>query len=299
GDLNLHLAAGAIIAGAYVGDRCSPMSSSAHLVATLTRTPLYRNLQAMALTSLGPLVASLSIYLVFSWCNPLKETSNPIQPLLQEAFNLHPVTLLPAIAILLLVILQVPVKRNMLVSLGLALMLGLGLQGYGLVEVAQILVLGFKIESPAALASLLKGGGLLPMAKVCLVIVVSTALAGLLTETQTFNWLEQWLKRLPPGRPLFLGTVVVSILTAAYGCTQTIAILLTQQLLEPHYVRAHLGPEQAALDLENTAVVLSPLVPWNIAGLVPATILITDAGFVPYAVYLYLVPLFSLISRRS
>lgn len=294
--LNPHLVAGAIIAGAYVGDRCSPLSSSAHLVATLTRTRLYGNLKAMALTSLGPLATSLGIYLIFSWHNPLRATSNPLQPVLQTAFNLHPVTLLPAIAILLLVILQVPVKRTLLISLGLALVLSLGVQGYDLAEIAQIWVVGFHIESPAVLAPLLKGGGLLPMAKVCLVVVVSAALAGLLAETHTFSRVEQWLARLPPGRPLFLGTILVSILTAAYGCTQTIAILLTQQLTEPHYARVNLSSEQAALDLENTAVVLSPLVPWNIAGLVPATLLMTDAGFVPYAVYLYLIPLFSLIS---
>jgi NhaC family Na+:H+ antiporter len=50
-----------------------------------------------------------------------------------------------------------------------------------------------------------------------------------------------------------------------------------------------------AVDLENTAVVLSPLIPWNIAGLVPATLLMTDAGFIPYAVYLYLIPLCCLV----
>ncbi|MEO0989079.1 MAG: hypothetical protein AAFY20_26580, partial [Cyanobacteria bacterium J06639_14] len=45
------------------------------------------------------------------------------------------------------------------------------------------------------------------------------------------------------------------------------------------------------------AVVLAPLVPWNIAGLVPATVLLTDAGFVPYAVYLYLLPLLNWLFR--
>lgn len=293
--LDPHLVAGAIIAGAYVGDRCSPMSSSAHLVATLTRTPLYRNLWAMVLTSLGPMLASLVIYLVLSWRHPLPRMANPLPAALAEAFNLHPVTLLPAIAILLLAALRVPVKQTLLVSLGLALVLSLTLQGYTLSSVIQMGVIGFHIESPTELTPLLQGGGLLPMARVCLVVVISTALAGLLVGTQTFNLLEHGLSRLSGQRPLFLGTLIVSLLTAAYGCTQTLAILLTHQLTEPHYQRAQLSAEQAAIDLENTAVVLSPLVPWNIAGLVPATLLMTDAGFVPYAVYLYLLPLFNLV----
>ncbi|MBD0336569.1 MAG: Na+/H+ antiporter NhaC family protein [Cyanobacteria bacterium Co-bin13] len=295
--IDQHLVAGAIIAGAYVGDRCSPLSSSAHLVATLTGTPLYRNLRVMMVTSLAPLAASLAIYWGLSWRNPLQTTDSPIQAALAEAFDLRPGVLLPAIAILLMVALRVPVKRTLLISLGLAMALALGLQGYAQAELAQMLVVGFRIDAPAVLAPLLQGGGLLPMARVCLVVVVSTALAGLLVGTQTLALVERWLGRLRSRRSLFVGTLLVSLLTAAYGCTQTIAILLTHQLIEPHYGRVRLNPEQAALDLENTAVVLSPLVPWNIAGLVPATLLMTDAGFIPYAVYLYLLPLFMLIAH--
>jgi NhaC family Na+:H+ antiporter len=45
------------------------------------------------------------------------------------------------------------------------------------------------------------------------------------------------------------------------------------------------------VDIENSAVVIAPLIPWNIAGLVPATVILADASFIPYAVYLYLLPL--------
>ncbi|NJL45730.1 MAG: Na+/H+ antiporter NhaC family protein, partial [Leptolyngbyaceae cyanobacterium SM2_3_12] len=94
-----------------------------------------------------------------------------------------------------------------------------------------------------------------------------------------------------------LGTILVSLVTAAYGCTQTMAIVLTQQLTQESYRQAKLLPTQQAIDLENTAVVLSPLIPWNIAGLVPATLLMVGADFAPYAVYLYLLPLWQLLGR--
>jgi len=58
------------------------------------------------------------------------------------------------------------------------------------------------------------------------------------------------------------------------------------------YEREKLDRSQLATDIENTAVVLSPLIPWNIAGLVP----MTDSGFIPYAVYLYLLPLCNSLS---
>lgn len=294
--LNLDLVAGAIIAGAYVGDRCSPMSSSAHLIATLTSTDLYRNLRAMLTSSAVPLALTLVIYWWLSWQNPLSSTETPIGPAIAASFSLHPAVLLPAIAVLLLAGLRVPVKRTMAISLGLAVGLSLWLQGYSGLALAEMLLRGFKIESSPVLAPLLQSGGLLPMARICLVVVISTALSGLLSGTQSLRQLSQPLANLRGQRSLFLGTIGISLLTAAYGCTQTLAILLTQTLMLPHYQQAQMSPEQLALDLENTAVVLAPLVPWNIAGLVPAALLMSDAGFVPYAVYLYLVPLFSLLA---
>ncbi len=70
-----------------------------------------------------------------------------------------------------------------------------------------------------------------------------------------------------------MGTTVISIFSAAFGCTQTIAILLTHQLVKEKYKQQGLNDYQLAVDLENTAVVISPLIPWNIAGLLPATVL--------------------------
>lgn len=296
--LNLDLVAGAIIAGAYVGDRCSPMSSSAHLVATLTGTDLYRNLRAMLISSAAPLALTLAIYWQLSRQNPLSSTESPIGPALAATFDLHPIVLLPAIAVLLLATLRVPVKRTMAISLILAVGLSLGLQGYSGPALAKLLLRGFNLESSPVLTPLLQSGGLLPMARICLVVIISTALSGLLSGTQSLRRLSQSLTGLRGQRSLFLSTLSVSLVTAAYGCTQTLAILLTQTLMLPHYQQAQISSEQFALDLENTAVLLAPLVPWNIAGLVPAALLMSDASFVPYAVYLYLMPLFSLLVYR-
>jgi NhaC family Na+:H+ antiporter len=111
--------------------------------------------------------------------------------------------------------------------------------------------------------------------------------------------LERSLERVKtPGDRIF-ATALVGTLAAAFGCTQTIAILLTQQLLGPTYHRTHAPPPALALDLENTVVVISPLIPWNIAGLLPATILGVNAGFIPFACYLYLLPLVTLLWLRG
>lgn len=293
-DVNPHVVAGAIIAGAYFGDRCSPMSSSAHLVATVTRTRLYSNIRNMWMTSILPLVVSIAFYGILSILNPVQVTNQSFSAELDRLFQINLIDLLPALVILVLSIAQVEVKRSMLLSIATAIGIACFYQHYALIELFKFMILGFHLQEDTPLTAILLGGGVVSMLKVCVVVIISTAFAGIFSGTQILRRVEVFLEQVKSRSGCFLSTCGVGIGAAAFGCTQTIAILLTQQLVEQKYK----DRDDLALDLENTVVVLSPLIPWNIAGLVPATILSTDAGFIPFAVYLYLLPLLNWLYLR-
>lgn len=298
-NVNTHIVAGAVIAGAYFGDRASPMSSSANLVATITRTKLYVNLKNMAITGWLPLLAASFIYLVLSISNPVSATDNILLNEIPQFFSINLYVLLPALVILFLSLFQVEVKLTLLLSIVTSLVIGITLQKYSIFQLINYAVFGFELDTTTALTPILKGGGIISMLKVSLVVIISTALAGIIAGTRIVEFVEVFLNKAKTRASLFLGTIIVGIAAAAFGCTQTIAILLTQQLVQESYQNKKLDNYQLAVDLENTVVVLSPLVPWNIAGLVPATILMTNLGFIPYAFYLYLLPLFSLMQFNN
>ncbi|MFK8185769.1 MAG: Na+/H+ antiporter NhaC family protein [Phormidesmis sp.] len=294
--------AGAIIAGAFVGDRCSPLSSSAHLVATVTHTNLYRNLRNMLISGFWPLVCSFIFYTALSRSFPTAQLSNSIIVALPEAFNLSPIVLLPAVIVLLLAILQVEVKLAMLVSIGLSIAIAHHLQNYSLLKIFQFSLSGFQLDHPSELKAILLGGGLLPMAKATFVVSISTAFAGIFSASNTLKFMDNWLTRIRTQRQLKQATALVSIFTNLFGCTQTIAILLTQNIMAPHYQKHYktgAANSQLALTLENTAVVIAPLIPWNIACLIPAAILTVGPGFIPYAAYLLLLPLSTCFTQKS
>ena len=75
--------------------------------------------------------------------------------------------------------------------------------------------------------------------------------------------------------------------------------MLTQQLIHATYDKMRISRYRLALDIENSVIVISALIPWNIAGAVPAAALSADSGFIPYALYLYFVPLTYFITRKS
>lgn len=289
-----RIIAGAVIAGAYFGDRCSPMSSSAHLVATITKTNLYTNLKNMMMTGFFPLVITSLIYLILSLLHPVQISQSILPTELSQLFNLHWTVLLPAITLFALAIVRVDVKLSMGISIAVGFAVALWVQHYSGMQVLGFALTGFKLEQNTPIQTILLGGGMLAMAKVCVVVLISTAIAGILAGTNALQSVEDWLKQVRSPSNIFLSTMLIGTAAAAFGCTQTIAILLTQQLVQRNYN----NPYTLALDLEDTVVVLAPLIPWNIAGLVPATVLQTDGGFIPYAVYLYLIPLLTFVRLR-
>ncbi|MGB3768009.1 MAG: Na+/H+ antiporter NhaC family protein [Phormidesmis sp.] len=295
--------AGAIIAGAFVGDRCSPLSSSAHLVASITRTNLYANLRNMVASSLWPLALSIAFYTALSLHQPQLTTqiaNSTITTELPKVFNLSLITLLPAAVILLLAVLRVNVKLAMLASIGIGTAIAHTLQQVPLLSIIQFSLFGYHQDNPL-LQNVLLGGGFLPMAKATITVFTSTAFAGIFSGSRTLSFAHGWLKHIRTYRQLSRATVFMSLFSNLFGCTQTIGILLTEQIMRPHY--QHHYPDRAnqqlALAIEDTATVVAPLIPWNIAGLIPATVLAVGPGFIPYMAYLLLLPLFVVLRRRS
>jgi NhaC family Na+:H+ antiporter len=297
GNIDTHLVAGAIIAGAYFGDRCSPMSSSANLIASLTKTGLYKNIKIMMKTTWLPFILSSLLYFLLSLLHPIQAVHN-LASEIPLFFKINLFVLLPALVILVLSVLRVEVKIALTLSLASGIWTGMIFQEHSFLQLIQFALSGFALESAPHSVSILAGGGVVSMVKVAIVVILSTALAGIIAETKMLAMVETCLKRFSTRSNLFLGTTLIGLATAAFGCTQTIAILMTQQLVKRKYEQEQLDRYQLAADIENTAVVLSPLIPWNIAGLVPATILMTDSGFIPYAFYLYLLPLCNLIQFK-
>ena len=156
GGVDAAVTAGPIIAGAYFGDRCSPASSSAALVAAATGTALERNLRRMHRTGWLPYVVSLAVYAALSVTHPLAAVDGQVLTTLAETYRLGWWTALPAAAIIVLPLCRVSIRRSMAVSVLAALAVTLWGQGGRLWDVLRDTVLGYR---PAGgTVSRLRGG---------------------------------------------------------------------------------------------------------------------------------------------
>lgn len=299
GNININIAAGAIIAGAYFGDRSSPMSSSANLVANLTETNLYTNIRNMFKTSAIPFIVSIVLYTMISFKQPLNFLGSSIDSEIINNFDINWVVLLPSIIIIIFSIFKINVKISMFFSILVASIISVSIQEYNLTEILKYIILGFKLDTSNPLYTIIKGGGIVSMWKASLVVFVSCSLAGIFDGTNMLKSVENILLKAKTRGDLFSYTTVVSILTGAFGCNQSIATVLTNQLMTHTYKEKNVDKYKLAIDLENTGIVLSALIPWNMAAFVPTTTMnVSSFGFIPYAFYLYLIPIINILSFK-
>lgn len=295
GGVSIPVTAGAILSGAYFGDRCSPMSSSANLVASLTNTDLYTNIKNMFKTSIVPLFLSCILFGIFSFKYPLYSNKSNIIVEIGRNFNISIIAFIPVVLILLLCAIKVNVKLSMFSSIVTALIISIEIQHYAISKVLYFIIFGFSLDKNNPLVNIISGGGILSMLKISLIVFVSSAFTGIFEGTAMLENIKSLTMKTRNSYQMFLCTILISVASAAFGCTQAIAIILTEHLMEKAYTIKNLDKYKLALDIENSAVVLSPLVPWNIAVLMPLTTLNAGISSILFCFYLMLIPITNLV----
>lgn len=297
--LNADIVAGAIISGAYFGDRCSPMSSSANLVANLTKTNIYTNVRNMFKTSIVPYFLTCIAYLYLSVNSVIPAGSQSMSSDIVAVFDIKLITLLPAIMILVFAMFKVDVKISMLCSIVIALLISVFVQKYTLLETLGFGCFGYHMEKISPLQEILKGGGIISMLKASIIILVSCAISGIFKGTNMLTRIEDSFTRCKSRFTLFIYTSFTSVVTAIFGCNQSISVIMTYNIMDKSYREKRIDKYKLAIDIENTAILIAALIPWNTAALVPtATMKVSMAGYIPYAFYLYLGPLMMMIEYK-
>lgn len=292
---NPVLLGGAMLAGVFVGDRCSPVSTSALLVAQLTETTVAGNIRGMLRTAAVPFVASCVIYAVAGLALGGDAGSGEaldVAALFGQAFDLQWVAVLPAVFVMVLAALRVDVRATLLVGVASAAVVCAGVQGMDALDVARCALCGYE-SANAEVAALLDGGGVSSMLNVMAIILVSSSYAGVFEETHLLDGLCELVARVAAIFGPYAATALVAVATSAIACNQTLAIMLTHQLAGG--LRDGEGAaEKAALDLEDSVVVIAPFIPWSIAGSVPLASAGAPAQGMVAACFLYLLPLWRL-----
>ena len=287
--INPYYLGGAVLSGIYFGDRCSPMSTSALLITELTKTNLYTNIKLMLKTSIIPFIATCLFYLFLG----LKSSTSPVSidatNIFKENYNLNIVVIVPAILIIILSLFKVNVKKTMLLSIVISFIVAMFFQKESVTSLINYCVYGF-YHSNEKLNLMMKGGGILSMLNVGLIVAISSSYSGIFKETKMLVILKEYLKEYSKKTSNYFIIFLSSIISGAIACNQSLGIILTHELCEELEDKQNM-----AIILENTIVLLAGLIPWNIAMAVPLKTV--DIGLMSglFAFYLYFLPLWNLL----
>lgn len=286
-------AAGALVAGAYVGDKISPFAANANLAVAVAEANLYDHVIHCLWTTVPAIAIGWAVYLVAGGAAGgagALAGEAPLRAALAEHFAFSPWLLVPPVLTLAAMALRRPVIPSMLASIAVATVLAVAVQKASWSGALGAWVDGYASHTGVPAADrLLSQGGMMGMMRVTLIALCAFAYSGIL---QKAGLLEPLLERLlrfarRPGR-LILTTGVACVAVGLLTGSAFLCILLPGELFAPAYGRMGLAPQNLSRVIGDCGIVGVPLIPWSIAGaFVSATLGVPVSAYAPWAVFCY------------
>lgn len=279
-NLKAEIVAGALVSGAFVGDRTSPFSSAHQLLAHTIELPVKKQWNAMLFTTFIAVAVSFLFYGSFDFFSEVKVLH--LEPLRWSELSL--LKFLPPIILLLLVLFRVSIFYAFLTSIISAAIISL-IEGVALVEIALAFWNG--IEG--------LGGGFLHMYELLLFLALAGAYNGLLEELNVIQpYLDKWLQRSTSLTRDTFKTLLATLLISFIAANQTLPIILTGRSFLPHWSSKY-GKEELARVMGDTTMLFPGMVPWSVLAIMCSTIVgIPIFEYLPYALFLWILPFLTL-----
>lgn len=315
--LSPEITAGAVISGAYVGDKVSPLSESTVLAAQLNGVELYKHIRTQMWTTLPAAAIALIAFIALGMNQHSAFDANVTDNELKrfnELFHITPWNLLPLFFLLTLSVLKVPASLAIMCSALLAGIMTPIMQPQVVLRfiaepdtAAPLLAVkamwtamatGFQENSGIEqIDALLSRGGMDSMLLTIWLIIGAVTFGIMVDDFGLLNKLVTPLLL----RARTVGRLIASVVATAIGLNiaagdQYIALLLPTRLFKSEFARRGLAPENLSRAVSDAGIVTSPLIPWNSCGAYMAAVLgVSTMAYMPFAIFNIAAPLITLI----
>lgn len=293
------ITAGAIVSGAYFGDKMSPLSDTTNLAPSVSDTNVFDHIRHMMFTTTPTYVICIIIYgvLGFVFAGDGLGESQQVQVTLDTLganFVIHPLLLLPPLLVLVMVILRIPALPGLLGAALLGMLSALFVQGASFGSLLQGVMNGFSASTGVGTVdTLLNRGGIMSMMRTVALMIIALSFAGIFERTGMAGALvEKVLAHVKSER----GLVVATILTA-WGVLigtgqQYVAIIMTGRLFRPLYEKYELAPQNLSRALEDAGTVFGGIVPYSTgAGFTEGALGVSAWQYGPFTFFGWINPL--------
>ena len=309
-DANLALVAGAVVSGAYFGDKLSPLSDTTNLSSAVCGVDLYEHVYNQLWTTGSSAILASIFYFIMGQVGAknnivVPETINILTVTLDNMFKWNILLLIPLAIVLIGSITKKPTIPVMLLASLIALINAAVFQRADLKSIVEVTLNGFNVgmvgmseENVAPeLIRLLHRGGMMSMMNTLLIAVCAISFAGTMTVTGSLDVvISKMLEKINSTFKLVASTIATCLIITGVTSNGQVSILMPGEAFKEAYLKMGLHPKVLSRTLEDSVTCTECLIPWTAAGAYMASTLgVATLNYLPYAILNYSGMIFALV----
>jgi len=292
--LPLGPAAGAIVAGAFFGDKMSPFSDVTNLAPVAAGSNLFDHIKHMIWSATPAWLIGLFVYFLIGLGYDAKtietEKITMITQTLKANFNFNILLLLPMVIVFYFAATKKPTLPGMLLSSFAAAALAVIFQKTSIPDIATAMNSGYVSSTGfKAVDDLISRGGMMSMMETQLVAITAFCFGGIMQKTGLLSViLDRVMKFANKVWSIVLTTIASSIVTALITGSSYLSMILPGELLAPVYKKNNLAAKNLSRIIEESGAIIVPLIPWSMAGVyITGTLGVSTFTYLPWAIMNY------------
>lgn len=301
-DVNLAVIAGAVVSGAYFGDKLSPLSDTTNLASAVCEVNIYEHIANQMWTTGGSAIIAAIFYFIYgqfyiTGSGQTPETVLALMKTLNEMFNWNIILIIPLLVVLIGSITKKPTIPVMLLASFMALFNAYIFQGASIDNIINATLNGFNVgmlgyDETAVIPDLVKllhRGGMMAMMNTLLIAICAISFAGTMSVTGGLDTLISKLtEKISSTFQLVASTIVICLITTGVTSNGQVSILMPGEALKDVYKKKGLHPKVLSRTLEDSVSCTECLIPWTAAGAyMAATLGVPTLSYLPFAVLNY------------
>lgn len=308
----LPMVAGAIISGAYFGDKMSPLSDSTILAAVAAEVDVYTHIRHMVYTAGPSFVVCLVVYSLAgkaatAGTGGIPESGQLLLNDISAVYALGWYTLLPPIVVVACIVRRIPSAIAIVLSSAVAAAIAVTMQRFGMADVVNAAISGFQLPLlerngiavatlSAPFAKLVQRGGMNSMSSTLVLVFTAFLLAAAMEVSGALNVLiTRMLQAVRSVFGLIAATMTAGLTMIGLTSHGGVTMLVVGGLFQQAYRDRQLAPQNLSRSLEDSVTITEVLMPWTVSAVFMATTLgVPTLSYAPWAVFCYLGPVFSL-----
>ncbi|MED4554420.1 Na+/H+ antiporter NhaC [Lysinibacillus capsici] len=299
-DISLTITAGAIVSGAFFGDKMSPLSDTTNLASGTVGVDLFEHIKNMGWTTIPAFLISFVLYAIISPTGAATsfETVEQFKGGLLSTGLIHWYTLLPIVVLVIMTFYKAPAVITLAVVSFIGVGLGSLLDPVPASDVFKILFDGYVSQTGnKEVDALLTRGGMNSMLFTIALVLLALTMGGLLF---TLGIIQSILAKV---ESLFksAGSVITGAAITGIGVNtligeQYLSILLTGEAFKAQFAKVGLAPKNLSRVMEDAGTVVNPLVPWSVCGIFITSVLgISTLDYLPFTFFCLLGPILTIL----